>query len=79
MESVDTGIFIIGDFVLGVPSRALLCAVGVQVRLAAEILPVMSINTALPLVITLLVGTPHGLEMETVEVCVPLKPLNEVY
>jgi len=76
MESVDTGIFIIRDFVLSVPGRTLLCAVGVQIRLAAEILPVVGVNTALPLVVTLLVGAPHGLEMETIEVCVPLKPLN---
>jgi hypothetical protein len=78
MESIDTGVFIISDFVLSVPSRTLLRPVGIQKGLAAEILPIVGVNTVLPLVITLLVGTPPSLEMETIEVCIPLKLLNEI-
>ena len=76
MVSIYTSFFVIRNFFLRIPSSALLRAVSIQIRLAAEILPVMSVNTAFSIVVTLLIWAPHCFEMKSIEVCISLKPLN---
>ena len=76
MVSIYTSFFVIRNFFLRIPSSALLSAVRIQIRLAAKILPVMSVNTAFSIVVTLLIWAPHCFEMKTIEVCISLKLLN---
>jgi len=68
MVSVYTGIFVICNFFLCIPSGALLWAICIQIRLAAEILPIVSVYTTLSIVVALLIRTPHCFEMKTIEV-----------
>ena len=74
--SIYTSFFVIRNFFLRIPSSALLRAVSIQIRLAAEILPVMSVNTAFSIVVTLLIWAPHCFEMKTIEVCISYELLN---
>lgn len=79
VESVYTSVFVVNDFVLGVPSRTLFGLVEVEVGLAAEVLPIVREDATLPLVFSLLIWTPHCLEVEAVEICIPLELVNQVH
>ena len=77
-QPINTSVFVVCNFVLSVPSRALLRSVSKLVGLSAEILPIVSVDTALSLVVSFLVRAPNCLEVKAIEISVPVKTLNQV-
>ena len=63
---------------LGLPSLALVLAVLKEMRLAAEVLPIVGVDTNVALVVFVGKGTPNGLKMEHVKVGVTLHALENV-
>ena len=76
VKSIWASVSVLYNLVDSVPSSALLRPVRILVWLATEILPVMSIDANLSLMVSLLVGTPSRLEVVHIEVGIAVKPLN---
>lgn len=61
------------------PIGAQFFRIGEYLRFPPEILPIMSINAYIPLVIIFVIGTPNRLEMVEVEISIPFKVLDHFY
>lgn len=57
------------DEVLGLPLRALLLVVLVEIRLPTKVLPVVSVDADVTGMLGIAIGTPDGLEVEDIKVC----------
>ncbi len=68
LSSGRTALVIISDVVFRVPLGTLLCLVEVEMPLATEVLPVVSVHTRRAIVFRLVKRTPNRLIMEQVEV-----------
>lgn len=65
---VGASILVSADKGAGAPIGALVFGVLVQLGLSPEVLPVVGKDTDIPLVLGLIVGAPHCLEVEHVKV-----------
>ena len=75
---VGTSIFVVVYELAGSPVEALILRVYVELGLSSEVLPIMRVDTLVPLMIVFIVGTPNSLEVEHVEVRVLLQLINEL-
>lgn len=76
---VLTAILVLVDELPGAPVRALVSGVDVELGLAAEVLPVVREDALVSLVVVLVVGTPHCLEVEHVEIRVQVEAVNQLH
>jgi len=74
-----TPIFIGGDKIFSVPMLAHLFGVCEYSWFSSIVLPVMCVDTHIPLMIVFSVRAPHCFEMENVEVHVRLELLNQLH
>lgn len=78
VETIWASVSVLYNLVDSIPSSALLRPVSILMWLTTEILPVMSIDADLSLVIALLIRTPCCLEVIHIEVGIAVKPLNQI-
>ena len=78
VETIWASVSVLYNLVNSVPGSALLRPVRILVWLATEILPVMSIDANLSLMVSLLVGTPSRLKVVHIEVGIAVKSLNQI-
>jgi hypothetical protein len=71
-------VFVGGNELLGMPVRAHILAIGKDGGIPAVVLPVVGVDTDVPLVVVLSVRTPHGLEVKDIEIHIWLELLYEL-
>lgn len=67
---IGAAIFVAADKLAGSPVGTLFFGVLVKLRFASEVLPVVGKHAHISLMLCFVVGTPHRLEVEHVEVCI---------
>ena len=78
IKAILTCVTVVNYLILSIPLGALMILIGVEVWLSAVVLPVVSIDALLAIMILFLVWTPLSFEMKRIEVVVPVKSLNQV-
>ena len=73
-----TPIFVISDALSRIPLGTLLRLIGILVRLASKVLPIVRIDTQFSLVVFLFIRTPCCLEVEHVKVAVLLVEFDQI-
>ena len=78
LKSLAASVLIDANRFCFVPLFALFCRVQVDLGLSTEVLPIVSIDTSLPIVGRVDKGTPHCLVVECVKVCIESKLADQI-
>jgi hypothetical protein len=77
-QAMQAAVFIDCDCFSLLPVRTRLLRVYIQMRLASEVLPSVSVDAILLIVIGLGIGTPHCLKVEVVKINVRFELIDEI-
>lgn len=78
VQAITARVSVLRNLILRVPRATLVLRVGIEVGLAAKVLPVVRVHADFPLVVLFLVWAPRRLEMKHVKVCITIESLDEV-
>ena len=78
IKAILTCVTVVNYLILSIPLGALMILIRVEVWLSAVVLPVVSIDALLAIMVLFLVWTPLSFEMKRIKVVVPVKSLNQV-
>ena len=79
VETMRAGISIVDNLVVGIPCRALMILIWIEIRLPSIILPVVCVNARFPIMILFLIWTPLSLKVEHEEVLITIESFYQVY